>query len=561
MSYERINSAPPPKLEEFPPIEDTEATTAEVNRLFTPYVFFEKHKDSIELSCSCCRQHGYIDKLPRTLTPEISEILWGKHNEQVTCPYCGTRATYKNARKLGKKTNLAEYKPVAMLFERDGDIYVRAYWTRKRYDALLEAPAFYLVGAYHFSPGRATYYFDIEDRRIKTRSESGRLNPAAKQVSEPFTQGSWYWWSYVPYTVLGMEAIEKSSFKYCCYEQFEPGVPALWGTEHIQTHWALMRFLAACCIYPRQIEMLLKTGNRRLVEDLVTGRRKNKAIFDWDKPTITEAFGLSKQELRQWRESGTELETIAWYKKLCRAGVGESFKMLGRLDSPTTNEEFIRLCCKLKIKPTKLSDYISKQHINRADFDPDLPWRLHETWQSYKDYTEMATMLGWDLKDETVLLPKDLHRKHDEATEEINLKTLNEGLKLISVDIRRRSLKYNFELGDYFIRCAVCAEEIVNEGKTLKHCVGGYAQRHMNGALTILFLRKKSAPGKSLYTVEMNGNSLKQIHGYKNDYGARKPIETMAWFLDPWLEWVKKGSKRDKEGRPKLPKTKGVKTA
>lgn len=561
MSYENINTAPPPKLEEFPPIEDTEATTAEVNRLFTPYVFFENHKHSIELSCSCCRKHGYIDRPPRTITPEISELLFGKHNEQVTCPYCGARATYKNARKLGKKTNLAEYKPVAMLLERDGDIYVRAYWTRKRYDTLLEAPGFYLVGAYHFSLGRATYYFDIEEKRINTRSESGRINPAAKQVSEPFTQGSWCWYSYVPYAVLGMDAIEKSSFKYCGYEQFEPGIPALWGTEHIHTHWALMRFLAACCIYPRQIEMLLKTGNRRLVDDLVTGRRKNKAIFDWDKPTIEAAFGLTRQEMRRWRESKASLETIAWYKKLLRAGVGESFETLDRLDAPTANDEFIRTCCKLKIKPTKLSNYISAQYVNRTDFAPDLPWRRGETWQSYKDYTEMAGMLGWDLGDETVLLPKDLQRKHDEAAEEINLRTLNEGLKLTNINIRKRSIKYDFELGDYFIRCAVRAEEIVNEGKTLKHCVGGYAQRHMSGAVTILFLRAKSAPGKSLYTVEMHGNRLQQIHGYKNDYNAEPPRETMAWFLEPWLDWLKKGSKRDKEGRPILPKKKGAKTA
>lgn len=561
MSYERINAAPPPKFEDFPPIGDVEAATAEVNRLFTPYVFFETHKDSIELSCSCCRQHGYIDKLPQLITPEISELLWNKHNEQVTCPYCGTRATYKNARKLGKKTNLAEYKPVAMLFERDGDIFVRAYWTRKTYAALLEEPEFHLVGAYHFSPGRATYYFDIENGHIKTRSESGQLNPSARQVTEPFTQGSWYWYSYVPYAVLGLDAIKQSAFRYCAFEQFEPGVPALWGSESINTHWALMRFLAACCIYPRQIEMLLKTGNRRLVDDLVKGRRKNKAIFDWDKPTISEAVGLNKQELRQWRESDATIDTIGWYKKLRRAGVAESFDALGRLNAPTTDDEFIRMCCKLKVKPTKMEDYITKQHVSRTDFDPDLPLRRHETWQSYKDYTEMAALLGWDLKDETVLLPKDLHRKHDEAVVEINLKILNDAKKVTNVDIQRRSLKYNFELGEYFIRCAVCAEEIVNEGKTLKHCVGGYAQRHMSGALTILFLRKKSAPGKSLYTVEMAGNRLRQIHGYKNDYNAESPSDTMSWFLDTWLDWLKKGSKRDKEGRPILPKKKGAKTA
>jgi len=35
----------------------------------------------------------------------------------------------------------------------------------------------------------------------------------------------------------------------------------------------------------------------------------------------------------------------------------------------------------------------------------------------------------------------------------------------------------------------------------------------------------------------------------------------MAWMLDPWIEWLKKGSRRRKDGSPKLPKYEEVKTA
>lgn len=59
------------------------------------------------------------------------ELLYNKHNMHVTCPYCGARATYKNARKLGKKTRLPQYLPVVLLAEKNGDLYARAYWTRK----------------------------------------------------------------------------------------------------------------------------------------------------------------------------------------------------------------------------------------------------------------------------------------------------------------------------------------------------------------------------------------------------------------------------------------------
>mgnify|MGYP000825847111 CR=1 FL=1 len=116
--YEAIRTEAPPALEDFPSIEDTGAVIRQVNRLFDPYVFFERHKDSIELWCSCCLRHGEIDILPRIVTTVEYELLYNKHNMHVTCPYCGARATYKNARKLGKKTRLPQYLPVVLLAEK-----------------------------------------------------------------------------------------------------------------------------------------------------------------------------------------------------------------------------------------------------------------------------------------------------------------------------------------------------------------------------------------------------------------------------------------------------------
>ena len=78
----------------------------------------------------------------------------------------------------------------------------------------------------------------------------------------------------------------------------------------------------------------------------------------------------------------------------------------------------------------------------------------------------------------------------------------------------------------------------------------------MLGQCTILFLRRCDAPDASLYTIEMRGNDLQQIHGYRNEHvhGTKMPDpqETMAWLLEPWLDWLKKGSPRDEDGTPKI---------
>lgn len=552
--YEVIRTEAPPALEDFPIIEDTDAVTRQVNRLFTPYVFFERHKDNIELWCSCCLRHEQMQIPPRTVTTVEYELLYNKHNEHVTCPYCGARATYKNARKLGKKTKLPQYLPVVMLAEKDGDLYARAYWTRKTYNMLDGAPEFYLVEGYHFTPGMATIYGQGY-RGFESHSISGNYDPQHRVVTEPFTEGNYYWYRYTPYVVLGLDAIGKSSFRYCGYKDFESGVNAELGLETVRTRFDMMKFLAAASIYPRQIEMLLKTNCGELVNDLVLGRKKNKDIFDWSKDNYLEAFGLSKAEMRAWRESGAELEAIAWYKRLRRAGLSESFEALKYVDEMCSYtfsmKDFVRLCCWVKVKPTKLAAYLSQGQITIPENEI----------QTYKDYVDMAKTLGWDMKNDTVRLPKDMHRRHDEAAIEINIKLANEDIELADSSILKRCAKYNFEMGDYLIRCAVSANEIIREGKTLQHCVGGYAQRHMSGALTICFLRRKDAPHKSLYTIEIQGNRLMQIHGYQNDRNAASPRTTMAWMIKPWLDWIAKGSKRDKDGKPKLPKKKEAKTA
>ncbi len=105
-------------------------------------------------------------------------------------------------------------------------------------------------------------------------------------------------------------------------------------------------------------------------------------------------------------------------------------------------------------------------------------------------------------------------------------------------------------------------QEIIDEGQQLRHCVGGYAQRHAEGKLAILFLRDDTRPYTPLVTIEMNGTKLVQIHGFRNERdGAENPRKVYAGIVGPWLAWVEAGSKRNKDGAPVLPKTKEVKTA
>ena len=542
---------------EFPDI-DAAACTREVNKLFRPYLFYHwsrGHKE-MELWSSCCNRRGTMTNPPRTVTTTEMMILYGTHNSEAVCPWCGRPVTLKETGRLGKRKNLREYHPVVILKARAGTLYARAYWARKDYQAELDAlPLFYLTSAYIFRKGsadqiEADWYRDGYHKKHL----EGNYDPNHRVITEPFTEDACFGYRYVPYTVLGLEEIGKSDFKYSQYEAFEQ------KTEDA-LRWDMMKYLAAAAIYPTQIEMLMKSGFEDLVMDLVCRRRKNSRTINWSETDYLKAFGLNKPEMRAWRESGAGHEPIGEYKMLRNRKLTTSFPELREFEDSFGSKtgEVLQSCRKWKVKPMKLGRYLSKfcgGHGGVRD--------IRSAWQHWKDYVDMAKALGWELKAESVLLPSDLYGKHDEAAQEIALKNAREQEESLKQEreknrkfLQVRVEKYNIELEDYFIRVAECAEEIRLEGKSLEHCVGGYAERHMAGKTTILFLRRKAAPDASLYTIEMDGNTLRQIHGFRNERGGLPdPRKTMAWMLDPWLQWLRNGSPRDEDGSPKLHKKK-----
>ena len=575
--YTFLSEAETQKMFDTFPDINAATMTEQVNELFTPYLFFHRERNAtISLWSSCCCQHGSMDKLPRTIGATEAAIVFGKHDDKAVCPYCGRSVTLKNVSRLGKKKKLVEYHPVIFLKAKDGDLYARCYWARKNYQQSLdELPFFMDTHAMHFSIGRSEDFHEewvsYDKTGIKHSVLEGNYDPVHRIITEPFTTGScWHGFTYCSYYVFGLDEIANSDFKYCQYEHFEREKR---DSDKRPMYGDLCKYLAAYSIYPRQIEMLMKTGGKSLVEDLVAGRRKNRNIINWKATNPCEAFGLDKMELRAFRESGCDIRVIEDYKNLRRHKLLTSFTSLHELYSTLGDvaaKEVIKTCVKKNIHPEKLRRYLDRFTGPRCYGGL---YTFSMAFRDWKDYTVMAEKLGYDLAVETVLMPRNLDLAHQEAQQEMRLREQREAQETEKNNfakqkdsLARRQKKYNIEHEGYFIRIAESASEITAEGKALVHCVGGYAERHMSGATTILFLRSCDAPDIPLYTIQMDGNHLVQIHGYKNenlDYGKRapNPRETMRWILDPWLEWVKKGSPRRKDGTARLPKYKEVKTA
>ena len=186
------------------------------------------------------------------------------------------------------------------------------------------------------------------------------------------------------------------------------------------------------------------------------------------------------------------------------------------------------------------------------------------TLSMWTDYIGMAEKLDYDLSRRDVLLPRNLRERHDAAAAALKIK--GDLAKDKAYQKRRKKLekKYGYTCDGLKIIVPAGIDDIVREGKTLKICVGGYADRHVEGKTTILFLRHARRPERSWLCIELDGRGeIRQIHGYKNEgysHSVNPRVKYAAW-LEQWQGWYKGGSPRDKEGRPIIKINKEAKTA
>ena len=84
---------------------------------------------------------------------------------------------------------------------------------------------------------------------------------------------------------------------------------------------------------------------------------------------------------------------------------------------------------------------------------------------------------------------------------------------------------------------------LVDEGKALHHCVGGYGKKMAEGNCVILFIRDNEKLNQSLYTLEYcpKYQNVVQVKGMKNsvpsedaisfvlDWANKKKVECSIW--------------------------------
>lgn len=517
----------------------------QIKEKFTGLCFYETwgRKDYRECFCTLCENSLVVEK------DYDREFFNQHHNDWVRCPVCLGEVQLKSLGRIKNFRNLDETISAAFVrVDKEGNLLISAGLATRSiggWNDLYPYVDFREKCRYYLSPGKVigwrrtlNYYWDMivgESPWIQT-----------KNICKPFQNNTFRGYND-SYWLIGSEKLEESNFKYCQLNEWYHAETGYWLYELNNKVTLCIEYLAEYALHP-QIEMAVKLGFSDAVTDLCKGKKNHKDL-NWKADKPWDFLRLSKADTKAFL-SCPSFDLLHWIHEEQRACSGMKVQDMIQLWGSMGGVEAKKLAsCALRfgISAHQADHYISSWQGGTKSQGAEL----------WYDYLDMAKKLGYDLSRKDVLMPKNLRERHDAAAQTIQIEKDEKAAKAYAKRLKMLREKYEFEFDGLRIVVPENGRQIVEEGKVLQHCVGGYAARHVNGKTTILFLRRSRRPERSYITIEMtgmNGNKIAQIHGYKNEHYSKavSPKKRYEHFLSVWQEWLRAGSKRDRNGQPIL---------
>lgn len=449
--------------------------------LYSRYMFIRRVKGIQFGYCTHCKKsHMTVQKL--------------KHKERTVCPECQSSCIVKNH---GTSRKYMTDRAYIVYYEKskinDQAIIARGFYVYRDYSGdYTNVETQYINNVkYVFEPGQArmfeSYYWRKDDHWVPQRS------------------------------VYSMQCQSSYAINRCCVESIRAAVE---GTPYQYSKWEsyaqpqfdYVKFFALFSRYP-VIEYLEKLGFGAFVEAKLFDDKTFNCIR-WSGRTMEEVLRLSKQDikiLRDCKEAITPYQ-IRLYQlsrpDANRPTLSEILSWKGAVNDQM--ETIKRLLPYANLR--KIMNYTHKQ-INRPEKEKYT--RVNEVLTAWRDYLHECKQLDFDLNHERTVFPSNLFASHQKIMKMI----VHQKNELIDRKIagRAAALKtYCFEQEGLMIRPAKSATELIEEGKQLSICVGSYVDRYAAGQTGILFIRKQGALDQPFYCLELRGEQVVQVQGFKH---------------------------------------------
>lgn len=514
---------------------------------FHKYLFFETVKRGHRrYTCTAC--HKSFDRgenvRQRTETFEDVELFHARHNEDATCPLCGTRGTVKNI-KICDVGNFREIGcRVVFLAPSKDDVWLRAVWAERDYynrDGVRNIAGkteFHDVSRFHLQPGKAYAW--------RYRWYYGGYSH--EKPHDPFFWHHALWNERYPYRFInGTERGIEDTFLRYHSSPFGEG--------------SLVQYLCHYARHP-QLEMMVKLGHRAEVADLAFQNDDNG--LNWDAKKPWEVYGITHAEYNEWRKGEPSLRVLKIYKRV-HGKCAKDFEFARVINECSVGlmpiYSFIARAREYKVKPQELLRYVQKVQENSGGACWHCPGiTLRQAFDLYMDYMDLAKKMG--VKKNISPMPKDLKKEHDrllgvkerqklkqkrKEAEKLRKQILEqaerEAVELekkypkITKFYKKAAEKYAYTGEKYAVMVPTCIKDILFDGKELGHCVGRawerYLDRIRSGESFLLFVRMAKKPNVPYYTIEVEpGGTVRQKRTY-NDTQDHNIGEITA-FLAEW---------------------------
>lgn len=291
----------------------------------------------------------------------------------------------------------------------------------------------------------------------------------------------------------------------------------------------------------KKAEYLFKLGLPILAEHsgYIEGEPAAQGVFH-------QQLGISKQYLPLLRDMQVNFLELNMIKKSKDWITKEMISEYRRLELDHS-DNFWEMISDIGFK--RALSYVQKQYALNPKVKP------RRLVLDYMDYIRMSKEMHVYLGHKSVLFPANVVEAHrtitarfNEHQNEIMLEKNKAENEVFSRKAAEQYARYGiseYSRGDYCVRLPRLRTDLIIEGQSLNHCVGGqhYADNHKSGERMIFFIRKNENPDKPFFTMElcMSDYSIKQLYGF-GDCSA--PAEVREFARDFVKSISKKAERR-----------------
>lgn len=502
------------------------------------YAFYDK--DSERWSCTACGKGGNAGKFKR------QDGKKARHNDHITCPYCGKTIQAKTrTHAIQLKTNAAVMQNIDSDRSVVRHLDIRITWEGRGHK-VEKSEAVRVFPLRNHKKLACDIYYNQSDRGFEwnypwdNRGCFDIKNPVNRRMNEEY---------------LYPEGIE-AALEGTCYEAWKRTFRQLAEAGKKLEYNRLMSAQGDKSLV-NVVEYLFKGRFDRMLQE--TARSTNCWNGSYGGPlfkdgeTIEEVFRLSdRQTINRIRECDGGEDTLQWMRWAEKTGKKIDQETLVWLTSENINMRSLSFV-ESQMSPRQVMNYVKRQQAE--GYAGKSARAVLEQWA---DYLDMCRQKKKDTTDEMVYRPRELKRRHNELVEEMRKERMLEQLKRdekATEEMARKMAekypgaekileeirdKYEYQNEEYMMIVPRSLLDIAIDGSALHHCTGWserYYERIMQRETYICFLRRKAEPDIPYYTIEVEpGGTIRQHRSYLDEEPG---VEEIRGFLREWQREIK----------------------